>query len=78
MQVVEALKKLAGAGHTIVAAIHQPRSRIFELFDDLLLLSQVRATKRQIVVCLSCSMSSCACSVACLAAALFAAPVCNL
>lgn len=38
-QVVEALHGLARAGHTVVAAIHQPRSRIFELFDDLLLLS---------------------------------------
>lgn len=36
---MEALKELAADGHTIVTAIHQPRSRIFELFDDLLLLS---------------------------------------
>jgi ABC-type multidrug transport system ATPase subunit len=42
VQVVEALKKLADEGHTVIAAIHQPRSRIFELFDDLLLLSQGR------------------------------------
>ena len=41
-QVVEALKTLADAGHTVVAAIHQPRSRIFELFDDLILLSRGR------------------------------------
>lgn len=36
---MEALARLAAAGHTVVAAIHQPRSRIFDLFDDLLLLS---------------------------------------
>jgi hypothetical protein len=40
MQVMEALKELTEAGHTVVASIHQPRSRIFELFDDLLLLSE--------------------------------------
>jgi ABC-type multidrug transport system ATPase subunit len=36
---MEALKTLTESGHTIVASIHQPRSRIFDLFDDLLLLS---------------------------------------
>lgn len=36
---MKALKALTQSGHTIVASIHQPRSRIFDLFDDLLLLS---------------------------------------
>jgi ABC-type multidrug transport system ATPase subunit len=39
VQVMLAMKQLAKLGHTVVAAIHQPRSRIFELFDDLLLLT---------------------------------------
>lgn len=34
------LKALAAAGHTVVCSIHQPRSSIFTLFDDLLLLSE--------------------------------------
>lgn len=39
-QVVHTLKSLAEAGHTVVASIHQPRSSIFALFDDLVLLSE--------------------------------------
>ena len=39
LQVMEALKALTQSGHTVIASIHQPRSRIFDLFDDLLLLS---------------------------------------
>jgi ABC-type multidrug transport system ATPase subunit len=34
------LKHLAATGHTVVASIHQPRSSIFALFDDLLLLAE--------------------------------------
>ena len=41
-QVVATLKDLAGAGHTVVASIHQPRSSIYAMFDDLLLLSEGR------------------------------------
>lgn len=33
------LKDLAGSGHSIAAVVHQPRTAIYELFDDLLLLS---------------------------------------
>jgi ABC-type multidrug transport system ATPase subunit len=46
LQVMQALKELAKDGHTVVVAIHQPRSRIFELFDDLLLLSSGRCAYR--------------------------------
>jgi hypothetical protein len=31
---------LADLGHTVVTSIHQPRSSIFAMFDDLLLLSE--------------------------------------
>lgn len=33
---MQTLKDLAGEGKTVVASIHQPRSSIFEMFDDLL------------------------------------------
>ena len=39
-RVVEALRELAAAGTTVVMSIHQPRGASFELFDDLLLLSE--------------------------------------
>ncbi len=41
--VVATLKALAQAGHTVVTSLHQPRSSIFSLFDDLVLLSEGRA-----------------------------------
>lgn len=37
--VVEALKNVACVGRTIIAAVHQPSSEVFTLFDDLFLLS---------------------------------------
>lgn len=42
LQVVATLKDLASSGHTVVCSIHQPRSSIFGMFDDLLLLSEGR------------------------------------
>jgi ABC-type multidrug transport system ATPase subunit len=36
------LQHLAACGHTVVASIHQPRSSIFALFDDLLLMADGR------------------------------------
>lgn len=33
---------LAGEGRTVITTIHQPRSSIVQLFDQLLLLSEVR------------------------------------
>lgn len=41
-QVMQALKDLAAEGHTVVASIHQPRSSIYAMFDDLCLLSEGR------------------------------------
>eukprot|EP01103_Thecamoeba_quadrilineata_P005447 TRINITY_DN15243_c0_g1_i1.p1 TRINITY_DN15243_c0_g1~~TRINITY_DN15243_c0_g1_i1.p1 ORF type:complete len:644 (+),score=100.96 TRINITY_DN15243_c0_g1_i1:141-2072(+) len=38
--IMELLNTLAKSGRTIVCTIHQPRSSIFDLFDQLLLLSQ--------------------------------------
>jgi len=39
-QVVETLRKLADQGKTIVSVIHQPSQHTFQLFDDLLLVSE--------------------------------------
>lgn len=39
-KVMGVLKSLAAAGHTVVCSIHQPRSSIFSMFDDLVLLSE--------------------------------------
>ena len=39
LQVMQTLKDLASEGKTVVCSIHQPRSSIFEMFDDLLLAS---------------------------------------
>ncbi|KAG5949785.1 hypothetical protein E4U53_005768 [Claviceps sorghi] len=39
-QLVRTLKSLAQKGRTIVATIHQPRSEIWNLFDNLLVLSK--------------------------------------
>lgn len=41
-RVMQTLKDLAEEGKTVIASIHQPRSSIFEMFDDLLLLSEGR------------------------------------
>lgn len=37
---IETLRKLADQGKTIVAVIHQPSQHTFQLFDDLLLISE--------------------------------------
>lgn len=39
-QVIETLRKLADQGKTIVSVIHQPSQHTFQLFDDLLLVSE--------------------------------------
>lgn len=41
-QVVETLRKLADSGKTVVSVIHQPSQHTFQLFDDLLLISEGR------------------------------------
>ncbi|KAG0309106.1 hypothetical protein BGZ98_005218 [Dissophora globulifera] len=40
LNVANAIKELARLGRTVILTVHQPRSDIYELFDDLLLLSQ--------------------------------------
>ena len=37
---LETLRKLADQGKTVIAVIHQPSQHTFQLFDDLLLLSE--------------------------------------
>lgn len=36
------VRDLCSDGHTVLVAIHQPRSSIYTLFDDLLLLNDGR------------------------------------
>ena len=38
--VMECMKNLAGSGRLVISVIHQPRSSIFSMFDQLLLLSE--------------------------------------
>ncbi|KAF9359832.1 hypothetical protein BGX26_011300 [Mortierella sp. AD094] len=40
LNVANAIKDLARKGRTVILTVHQPRSDIYELFDDLLLLSK--------------------------------------
>lgn len=40
--VIQRLKDLAKDGHTIIAVVHQPSSEVFQLFQDILLLSSGR------------------------------------
>ena len=40
--VVEILKKLARQGRTVICTIHQPSSRVVEMFDKILLLAEGR------------------------------------
>ena len=40
--VVSVLRSMAATRRTILATIHQPSSQVFEIFDELLLLSQGR------------------------------------
>ena len=44
---MEALWTLAGNGRTVVCTIHQPRSSIFRMFDQLLLLSMSEYLQHQ-------------------------------
>ena len=41
-QAVSALKDLANEGNTVIMSIHQPRSSIFEMLDDICLLTEGR------------------------------------
>ncbi len=36
---MKALKQLAGAGHTIVASIHQPPTSVWAMLDQVVLLA---------------------------------------
>jgi ABC-type multidrug transport system ATPase subunit len=38
--IMESLKELASSGRTVICSIHQPRSDIFSMFDDILLLAR--------------------------------------
>ena len=43
LEVINCLKLAAREGMTVVAVIHQPRTSVFELFDDLILLGRTSA-----------------------------------
>jgi len=42
LSVIETMNRLCSRGRTIICTIHQPRSTIYELFDQLMVLSQGR------------------------------------
>jgi len=42
LAVMEAMKNLASNGRLVISVIHQPRSSIYEMFDQLLVLSEGR------------------------------------
>lgn len=44
------MRDLCLEGHTVIVAIHQPRSSIYALFDDLLLLSDGRVSRYRGVI----------------------------
>lgn len=39
-KVMETLQQLAQEGHTVICSIHQPRSSVYNNFDDIVLLSE--------------------------------------
>lgn len=41
---LDALDPVAAQGRTVVATVHQPRAQLFNLLDDVLLLSRARAS----------------------------------
>lgn len=40
LRVCTTIKRLATAGRTVVSSVHQPRSAIYQLFDDVVILSE--------------------------------------
>lgn len=40
LQVMEVLRSLCAEGHAVAVTIHQPRSAIFALLDDVLLIAK--------------------------------------
>ena len=40
LQVISHLKSLAEGGRTVVCSIHQPSSKLFQMFDDMYLIKE--------------------------------------
>lgn len=49
-QVMGTLKELCSDGHTVLVSIHQPRSSVFAMFDDLILMAGGYALRRAAMV----------------------------
>lgn len=52
--VMESMKYMAQSGRLVVTVIHQPRSSIFDMFDQLLLLSEGRTIYLGIYLSIHC------------------------
>jgi ABC-type multidrug transport system ATPase subunit len=40
LQVISHLKSLAEGGRTVICSVHQPSSKLFEIFDDVFLIKE--------------------------------------
>lgn len=70
LQVVETMKQMAELGRTVVASVHQPRSAIWQMFDNVIILSEGRVmyqgeAKKLVVGSCRASVPPCVCVCVC-------------